>query len=70
MAVLDCTEYRINEVGMTWARTGIAPVVQALRGIFSDPLRKDVRVWVLESIVPSMTFFAERSSINLYWNIS
>lgn len=48
MAVMHGKEYQIREVGMICAGTGITPVIQALRGIFSDPLSKDVRVWVLD----------------------
>jgi len=48
MAVMNGKEHQINEVGMICAGTGITPVIQALRGIFSDPLSKDVRFWVLD----------------------
>ncbi|KAG6822942.1 hypothetical protein H0H87_002263 [Tephrocybe sp. NHM501043] len=48
MALLHETKKRVKQIGMICAGSGITPILQVLRGIFTDTANNDTDVWVLD----------------------
>ncbi|KAG6916078.1 hypothetical protein DXG01_008552 [Tephrocybe rancida] len=48
MALLHNEKRRVRQIGMICAGSGITPILQVLRGIFTDTANNDTDVWVID----------------------